>query len=199
MKYIFALICGAPLLAQTTLPGGSTPTAYVLQQNFTSGMIGFTTGQTARLNVFNLNPVLSTTAGSSTTTTPANCTIEIQFLDNNGVVISQYVVPNFAPLGDVTGPSARQRDYRNRRARRDSRSGEYQSGTHACGFAGAGGKLLCIVDTGDFRCDRQHGSTDQRFPTDAESFCRHPARAAQIARAPGGQKPVVQWPLGQKS
>jgi FtsP/CotA-like multicopper oxidase with cupredoxin domain len=97
MKYIFALICSAPLLAQTTLPGGSIPISPVRQQNLTSGMIGFTTGQTARLNVFNLNPVPSTTSGSSTTAAPASCTIEIQFLDNKGTEISQYVVPNFDP------------------------------------------------------------------------------------------------------
>ena len=87
-------------MAQTTLPGGVTtsplapPTIPVIQQTFTSGMVGFTTNQTARLNVLNLNAVPTST---TTTTAPANCTVALQFFDSKNNQLSQTVVPNFAP------------------------------------------------------------------------------------------------------
>jgi hypothetical protein len=87
-----AFLFAAPLLAQTTLPGGVT-TPIVVQQTFTTGMVGFAANQAARLNVFNLNAV----PPSTTTPQPANCTVELQFYDNKGALVSQYVVPNFAP------------------------------------------------------------------------------------------------------
>lgn len=91
---VAALLFAAPALAQISLPGGVIPTPLpVPQQTFTTGMVGFTTNQTARLNVFNLNPVPSSTAA----TQPANCTVELQFFDNKGGIVSQSVVPNFAP------------------------------------------------------------------------------------------------------
>src|ERR1700722_15285427 len=76
MKCLSVLLFTAPLLAQVTFPGGSTTTpiptpAYVLQQTFTTGMVGFAANQSARLNVFNLNSVAATTAPGSTP--PANC------------------------------------------------------------------------------------------------------------------------------
>ena len=91
------LIFGTPLLAQpATLPGGVMPTMPIfLQQTFTTGMVGFTNNQTARLNVLNLNPVASST--TTTTTAPANCTVELQFLDAKGNLVKQSVAPNFAP------------------------------------------------------------------------------------------------------
>jgi len=100
MKSLCLLFLAAPLLAQiTTLPGGSVPnplpTPYVVQQTYTTGMVGFTTNQTARLNVFNLNPVETTT--SPTTAPPPNCTAELRFFDQKGAQVSQSVVPNFAP------------------------------------------------------------------------------------------------------
>jgi len=98
VKSICVVLLAAPLLAQTTLPGGSIPNPLpipvVVQQTYTTGMVGFTTSQTARLNVFNLNPVANTT--STSTTALANCTVELQFYDNKGAQVSQYVVPNFA-------------------------------------------------------------------------------------------------------
>jgi len=98
MKYVYALILAAPLLAQTTLPGGSIPVPLppVQQQTFTSGMVGFATGQTARLNVFNMNS-LPSTASLAGALTPANCTIEMQFFDNKGASVGQSTVPSFAP------------------------------------------------------------------------------------------------------
>ncbi len=100
MKCLSVLLFTAPLLAQVTLPGGSTTTpiptpAYVLQQTFTTGMVGFAANQSARLNVFNLNSVAATTAPGSTP--PANCTVALQFYDNKGALVSQSIVPNFAP------------------------------------------------------------------------------------------------------
>ena len=102
-----ALAFAAPLLAQpVTLPGGvisplPVPQPLpVLQQTFTTGMVGFTTNQTARLNVFNMNPVpttTTTTTTGTTTTQPANCIVELQFYDSKGAQVSQYVVPNFGP------------------------------------------------------------------------------------------------------
>ena len=101
-RVLAALALGTPLLAQTvTLPGGVTTTPIVLEQSYTTGMVGFTVNQTARLNVLNLNsvPVLYPTATTSTTTTTstANCTVELQFYDNKGALVQQFVVPNFAP------------------------------------------------------------------------------------------------------
>jgi hypothetical protein len=88
-----ALAFGTSLPAQVvSFPGGPI-TPIVVEQSYTTGMVGFTTGQTARLNVVNLNAVPATTA----TTTPANCTVALQFLDNKGAGISQTTVPNFAP------------------------------------------------------------------------------------------------------
>jgi hypothetical protein len=81
-------------MAQTiTLPGGTITTPIVFQQSLTTGMVGFTLNQTARLNVLNLNPVSTTT----TTTAPTNCTVELQFFDDKGSLVKQSVVPNFAP------------------------------------------------------------------------------------------------------
>lgn len=89
-----ALAFASPLFAQpVTLPGGVIPTPIVLQQTYTTGMVGFTTGQTARLNVLNLNAEPTTAAS----TQPANCTVELQFYDNKGTLVSHTVVPNFAP------------------------------------------------------------------------------------------------------
>jgi len=91
-----ALLFATPIPAQTvTLPGGVVTTPIVLQQSFTTGMVGITTNQTARLNVLNLNAVPTTTAVA---TPPANCTVELQFFDDKGNVAGQAsIVPNFAP------------------------------------------------------------------------------------------------------
>ena len=97
MKVFSVLLFAAPIMAQTTLPGGVVilPSPIALQQSFTTGMIGFTTNQTARLNVLNMNPTQSVVAAGSTV--PANCTVELQFFDSKGTMISQTVVSNFAP------------------------------------------------------------------------------------------------------
>jgi hypothetical protein len=101
-QYLFSgilavLVSATTLLAQTTLPGGviptPLPTPITLQQSFTTGMIGFTTSQTARLNVLNLNPVPSSTS----TTQSANCGVQLQFFDNKNTLISESTVSSVAP------------------------------------------------------------------------------------------------------
>jgi hypothetical protein len=62
-----------------------------LQQTMTTGMVGFTLNQTARLSVLNLNPV------PSTANAQPNCTVELQFFDSQNHSLKQSVVPNFAP------------------------------------------------------------------------------------------------------
>ncbi len=80
---IFA--CGRLALAQ--------PSAVPTNQTSTTGMVGFTTNQTVRLNVLNLNPVTTITASL----TPPNCTVELRFFDAQNNMVNQSVVPNFAP------------------------------------------------------------------------------------------------------
>jgi len=94
-----AFAFASPLLAQITLPGGVIA-AILEPQSYTTGMVGFTTNQTARLVVLNLNPVEQTVASL---TPPASCTVQLQFLDSGGNPIgAPSVVPNFAP-GTATG------------------------------------------------------------------------------------------------
>jgi hypothetical protein len=105
MKCFYAILIAAPLLAQPiTLPGGSIPTPFLIpQQTFTTGMVGFTTNQTARLNVFNLNPTDAVPVAT-------NCTVELAFYGPqtpsstpstayplNGPILGQSFVTNFAP------------------------------------------------------------------------------------------------------
>ena len=89
-----AAVFSAPLLAQiASVPPTVLPPTFTYQQTFTTGMIGFTTNQTARLNVLNLNAVPATSSATQT----ANCTVELQFYDEKNNLQKQSVVPNFAP------------------------------------------------------------------------------------------------------
>jgi len=84
----------AQSMAQTAIP------AVVLEQPvYTTGMVGFTTNQTARLTVLNLNSAAATTTPSSTTTTttPNNCTVQLQFFDGQDKSLKSALVTNFAP------------------------------------------------------------------------------------------------------
>jgi hypothetical protein len=85
---IFA--CGQTAWAQSVIDI-PTPVLSVFQQNYTTGMVGFTTNQTARLNVLNLNPV------STTATTPATCSVGLQFFDGQNKSLKEVVVTNLAP------------------------------------------------------------------------------------------------------
>ena len=69
----------------------------LMQPAVTTGMVGITSNQTARLSVLNLN--------SSATTVPAtanNCTVELQFFDGQNKSLKQVLVPNFAPQTATT-------------------------------------------------------------------------------------------------
>jgi len=67
-----------------------------LTNTVTTGMVGLTTNQTARLSVLNLNSATSTTP-TTTSTTMNNCTVELQFFDGQNNSLKQIIVPNFAP------------------------------------------------------------------------------------------------------
>ena len=71
----------------------------MVQPAVTTGMVGLTTNQTARLSVLNLNSTSTTTA---TLTPPINCTVELQFFDAQNKSLKQAVVPNFAPQTATT-------------------------------------------------------------------------------------------------
>lgn len=76
-----------------------------LQTTTTTGMIGLVSGQTARLSVLNLNPVVSDPA----VTAPANCNVELQFFDVAGHAVgASKVVTNFAPQTAVILDADRQ-------------------------------------------------------------------------------------------
>jgi hypothetical protein len=92
-----ALAFGLPMMAQVvSTPGGVITAPIVLQQSFTTGMVGFTTNQTARLNVFNLNTVPTATPAAATAVQPANCNVELQFFDTKGTEVGHAVVTDFA-------------------------------------------------------------------------------------------------------
>jgi hypothetical protein len=67
------------------------------QSGVTTGMVGLTLNQTARLSVLNLNVVSSTVP-----TTANNCTVELQFFDGQNKALKQALVPNFAPQTATT-------------------------------------------------------------------------------------------------
>jgi len=96
------LVCGAQLMAQTT---AAVP---VYLYASTSGMVGVTAVQTARLNVLNMNPV------PSSTTKVAACPVQLQFIDAQNKVLKQASVADLSPgtatlldlrFADVTAPT----------------------------------------------------------------------------------------------
>jgi len=82
------LVFAGQMMAQTT-----TLSQVIFQHSDTTGMVGFTLNQTARLNVLNLNTMPAT----APTPTPANCTVELQFFDGQNNMLKQTMVANFAP------------------------------------------------------------------------------------------------------
>ncbi len=82
---IGTFIYGVVLIAQTT----TTPT-YL--QAVSTGIISFTTNQTAQLNVVNLNPVAGTTGATATV-----CPVELQFFDSNNALLKQVAITNVSP------------------------------------------------------------------------------------------------------
>jgi hypothetical protein len=81
---------GVALIAQPS-PLVSTAVPIQFQQPMTTGVVGVTPNQTARLNVLNLNPVPATANAAP------NCNVELQFLDTKNNVLKQNLVMNFAP------------------------------------------------------------------------------------------------------
>src|ERR1039457_5871219 len=75
-------------MAQNAIVAG--PVAF--QQTFTTGMVGLTSNQTARLSVLNLNSTPTTTANTTN-----NCAIQLHFFDAQNNSVKQFVVSNFAP------------------------------------------------------------------------------------------------------
>jgi hypothetical protein len=79
------------------------PPIAMVQPAVTTGMVGLTTNQTARLSVLNLNSTsTSTSTTTSTLTPPNNCTVELQFFDAQNKSLKQAIVPNFAPQTATT-------------------------------------------------------------------------------------------------
>ncbi len=90
--YLIALLIAAPFVAAAQAPALPVLPFSARPQVSTTGMIGFTTNQTARLNVLNLNsvPVAGTTA-------PPNCNVQLQFFDGQNNSIKQSAVTASAP------------------------------------------------------------------------------------------------------
>jgi hypothetical protein len=84
LAVLAAALFGPELMAQTMLP-------IPLEQTMTTGMVGFSLNQTARLNVLNLN------AFPATASTASNCTVQMQFLDPQNNILKQNTVSNLAP------------------------------------------------------------------------------------------------------
>jgi hypothetical protein len=83
-------LVAVPVTAQTA------PVVVGIQTTTTTGMIGLVNGQTARLSVLNLNPVVTTTP------VPVNCNVQLQFFDSAGAAVgASKVVTNFAPQSAV--------------------------------------------------------------------------------------------------
>ena len=78
------------------------PLMAMAQPAVTTGMVGLTTNQTARLSVLNLNSTSTSTTTTTTTTPPNNCTVELQFFDAQNKSLKQAIVPNFAPQTATT-------------------------------------------------------------------------------------------------
>ena len=91
--YWAALACasfGTNVMAQPSSPV-STAIPVSIQQTITTGMVGFTSNQSARLSVLNVNPI------PATANARPNCTVELQFFDPQNHSLKESLVPNFAP------------------------------------------------------------------------------------------------------
>jgi hypothetical protein len=90
-------------LCGLTLAGFLAFAAQSMAQTTTTGMVGFTTTQTARLSVLNLNPV-----ATPATSTANNCSVELQFFDENNKLLtstSHSLAPQTAYSFDLKGTS----------------------------------------------------------------------------------------------
>ena len=97
-QFFFGLTFAA-VLACSPSASAQIPTTITLaptfQQTSTTGMVGFTTNQTARLSVLNLNSGVVTVA--SLTPPAPNCTVELKFVDAQNNTLKQATVTNLTP------------------------------------------------------------------------------------------------------
>jgi hypothetical protein len=79
------LLFGAQFLAQAQTVSSSTPGSVM-----TTGIVGVTSTQTARLNVLNLQPVIPGVAAIA-------CPATLEFYDDTGAQLKQFAVTNISP------------------------------------------------------------------------------------------------------
>jgi len=82
----------------------STPIIPVgVDQVYTTGMISFTSSQTAQLNVLNVAPApTATTTGGTSTTTAVPCSVQLSFYDSQNRLVKQSAVTTIAPQTAIT-------------------------------------------------------------------------------------------------
>ena len=79
------LLSGSSFLAQSQTVSSTTPGS-----TMTTGIVGVTATQTARLNVLNLQPVIPGVAA-------VLCQATLEFYDDSGALLKQLAVPNISP------------------------------------------------------------------------------------------------------
>ena len=84
------LLSGGQFPAQAQTVSSTTPELAV-----TTGIVGVTSAQTARLNVLNLHPVIAGVAAVA-------CPATLEFYDDTGVLLKQLVVANISPANAVS-------------------------------------------------------------------------------------------------
>jgi hypothetical protein len=84
------LLFAGQFLTQAQTVSSSTPEFAV-----TTGIVGVTSTQTARLNVLNLHPVIPGVAAVA-------CPATLEFYDDTGALLKQLVVTNIAPANAVS-------------------------------------------------------------------------------------------------
>ena len=84
------LLSGGQFLAQAQTVSSTTP-----EFAMTTGIVGVTSTQTARLNVLNLHPVIPGVAAVA-------CPATLEFYDDTGALLKQLVVTNISPANAVS-------------------------------------------------------------------------------------------------
>ena len=84
------LLFGGQFLAQAQTVSSTTP-----EFAMTTGIVGVTSVQTARLNVLNLHPVIPGVAAVA-------CPATLEFYDDTGALLKQLVVTNISPANAVS-------------------------------------------------------------------------------------------------
>ena len=84
------LLFGGQFLAQAQTVSSTTP-----EFAMTTGIVGVTSTQTARLNVLNLHPVIPGVAAVA-------CPATLEFYDDTGALLKQLVVTNISPANAVS-------------------------------------------------------------------------------------------------